>query len=283
MTDRVNSMENIRQGINYSNLSFLLLEFNRLILELFTPRELHGRKVYEDLRGIQLSSCEKDHLVNLANNRIDCSEEMNVSKVASRYNIPRSTFEDWKLSKEKGHVLHDSPGKPCSLDATSFMNLKQCTAREKEKDPVTDGEMYNLIKMEASNTKRRRNQPDEEISDFTVSRMIQFMNVKRVTPQILPEARKVACSDPRMSYAMWIMIKACSENLLPNGIFNWDATQISYYEPGHGKKVFVVEKPRTDPVSSGGKSPLGMVSSRISKRGCWTASYLSFQRWYGRR
>jgi len=51
-----------------------------------------------------------------------------------------------------------------------------------------------------------------------------------------------ACFDIRMTYAQYIMCKACTTNLPEQLIWNWDATQLISTKRGTGKYVCVTKK-----------------------------------------
>lgn len=75
---------------------------------------------------------------------------------------------------------------------------------------------------------------------------------------MITHARMTACSDVRMSYTQWVMLKACTDGLSAQQIWNWDATQIVSNNSTHANEVFVVnENTKTEPLSIVGDERLG--------------------------
>ncbi len=50
------------------------------------------------------------------------------------------------------------------------------------------------------------------------------LDFKPKVPQIITKARFEAYSDVRMSYSVWIMVKALTQDMIPQLHWNWDAT-----------------------------------------------------------
>jgi hypothetical protein len=74
-----------------------------------------------------------------------------------------------------------------------------------------------------------------------MSKAKEIIGVIKNQPQVISEARFKAGSDPRMAYSMWIMAKAYTEDLPPQQIWNWDATQFIVSDPGKGKHVYNIK------------------------------------------
>ena len=77
--------------------------------------------------------------------------------------------------------------------------------------------------------------------------------------QVISEARFKAGSDPRMAYSMWIMVKAYTENLKRQQIWNWDATQLIVSEQGKGKHVYNIKIEGHNDGQSASNRPLSIV------------------------
>lgn len=69
-------------------------------------------------------------------------------------------------------------------------------------------------------------------------------------PQPLTQARFIACSDVRMSYSLYIMLKACTEDVLPQLLWNWDSTQFVTKASGPQRVCIVKNSGITEPISS---------------------------------
>ena len=70
-------------------------------------------------------------------------------------------------------------------------------------------------------------------------------------------ARFNACSDPRMSYSLYIMLKGCTEGVPNQLIWNWDATQMVVNTSGVPRSVCMVNNAGIeDPITVVGEEAL---------------------------
>jgi hypothetical protein len=102
------------------------------------------------------------------------------------------------------------------------------------------GSMTDIIHQSVLRTSERQNRLIEEPSVGAMKKIKLEAGTELKTPQIITKARQLACSDIRMSYSVWIMVKSLSDNLLPHFICNWDATQFVVGQSDKSKKVYTI-------------------------------------------
>jgi hypothetical protein len=187
-------------------------------------------------------------------------ETPSVHHFAQRHNLPRRTVRDWVSRHQRAKVLHEECGRPYSLDEIGITNINdKVETAASSKHPLSQSETHAAIAEEVDNTKRRRNEaPTSPCSDRTIKSIMKKSNIRVRKPQITSPARFKACSDIRMSYTQWIMLKAYTENLPKQLIWNWDATQFVINTSDSDQRVCVINNPSdSTPVTVVGDSPLG--------------------------
>jgi hypothetical protein len=145
------------------------------------------------------------------------------------------------------------------MDQVGIVNFKgKVQQAASSKHPLSLSETKAAIAEEVNNTKRRRNEaPSSPCSDKTIKSIMKTNDIRVRKPQITSPARFKACSDIRMSYTQWIMLKAYTETLPKQLIWNWDATQFVINRSASGQSVCIINNPGdTTPVTVVGDSPL---------------------------
>lgn len=229
------------------------------MIDRFTLRTLRSGSVFCDLRDPPLTSEEKLYFLhNIWFKREDQNDISDVG-LLERYNLAASTVRRWVHAYVSTGTIPERVGRPSLMDqqgktySDSILN-----EREEAKNPMSPEETNDLLVDAIKATAKRRNEVllSRPCAD-TLKKYKQELKVHTVKPQMQSIARFKACSDPRMSYAMWIMLKACTSSLPPNLIWNWDATQFICKRSGSGKMVCVIEnRDRSKPVTKIGDDPL---------------------------
>lgn len=214
-----------------------------LVSELFQPRELRGRLQYPSLASHRFTNVEKVAMVEMLGSENANGKKITEHSLSCRYNIKRRTIRDWKDRYDKGLYLHEGNGRPPCLDEESKENIKNKLAeRLEEKNPPDKVAMREILADEVNCTGTRQNRCIPEPSPNTVERYYEELDISRVTPQIVAPHRYVACTDVRMSWTMWIMIKTLTHDIIyPQLIWNWDATQFIVSQSDKVRKVFSIK------------------------------------------
>lgn len=213
------------------------------ILELFAPRVLRGSLVYPDLSQHALTAEERIWFIEniwLPNRQLhEVSEEI----LACRYGFAKSTVRRWADQFSKYNSINVTMGRPSLLDLEGIQKCKAAVIDNQKTDSAPDEvELTKILVSEMTAVKWRQNNVlTEDPCLKSVQKYIGMVATNVVTPQITSNARYVACSDYRMSYAQWILVFAFTSTLPPNMIWNWDATQFICRTQGSGRKVYIVK------------------------------------------
>jgi len=188
------------------------------------------------------------------------NDHISQSDFCQRYKIARSTLHDWLVRYEKGEYMHYTAGRPRFMDSTSSISTKGAIKeRQDSDDPMDVQETDRLIIDGINGTRKRRNQISIDPHPDTVKKYKDMLEIHDVRPQITSNARFKACSDVRMSYAMWIMLKAYTYYLKSQMIWNFDATQFVCRMMGSGKLVCtIVDRDQKRPTAVIGDDPLAI-------------------------
>ena len=90
------------------------------------------------------------------------------------------------------------------------------------------------------------------MNDNYVHKLRKKHILSNIKAQTITQARLQACSDWRLAYSQWIMIKSCSEKLNRQNIWNWDATQLVYNSHSHEMVCVPVADDDEEPVTASG-------------------------------
>lgn len=197
-------------------------------------------------------------------NLIDIVDEFGylrtLNKLSTRYNIPRRTVRGWKQIEDEGFTLHSNGGRPYPIDKISKNTISEAISHGKAiNEPLDHNDMVVLVAEEYDATATRRNHVPSVPSNKLVQSVIDNVGAVSRKPQLISKARQEACSDIRMTHSVWIMIKACTENLLPQLFWNWDATQFQITSLGKNKNVYTLKLEDDLERLSGTKRPLTLI------------------------
>jgi hypothetical protein len=184
------------------------------------------------------------------------------------HSIARSTLFDYqkafKLKETTGmDTLHDRVGRPAIIDKEGEQNLAKLLADcHKEQRSPNKRSFTELVAAEATNTKRRRGIGGEAKTPswHTVNRLKIKLQVTQGQGQTKTHARIAAESDPRNAYSMICMVKAFCDQLSPEMIGNWDATQFVVQSDGDTTLLYIKNED-TDtsmPLTTEGSGELGI-------------------------
>ena len=205
---------------------------------MFEAFELRGRLLYRDLSAADLTSAQKRYLVE----EILSNEQVSIAEVSRRYNLKRTTVQDWKKTLQVTGFLQDGKGRPGTVDAEAIRELHtELGKRKLEQRPADEGQVIDLVTDYAHQTSDRQGRIIDDPSSKTVKMIVRSIGATKKKPQIVSNARFKAGSDPRMAYSMWIMALACTKNIPKQMIWNWDATTFIVTVNGKGKLVVTVK------------------------------------------
>jgi hypothetical protein len=193
---------------------------------LFKPKPLRGGDVFPDLSKHRFTTEEKYYLITQLTCPGGGDNKISHHLASKRYHIPRGTIRNWESTIKNGNVLHEKGGRPSDIDEIGLNEIiAVCNSAENARKPLSSSEVNVVVQEKIHGTKRRRNQLGRESSHQTIKKIKTMANICQKKPQLVSDARVEACSDLRMSYAMWIMLKAYTEFLHKQMIWNFDATQ----------------------------------------------------------
>jgi hypothetical protein len=194
------------------------------------------------------------------------SKESGISlrEFAETHCIAKSTFSDWKklydIYQSQGiNLFHGKCGKPAYLHEELLELVKKIISDScRRQKSLTPAQFRHLLlkASEVAKTQRGLAPTGVTCSRQYISDFKKYYDVGSQEVQFKTHARIEAESDPRNAYSMHVMAAAFCEDLSPNLIFNWDATQyVVSYDP-ESKGVFIKsEKADDSPLtaeSSGG-------------------------------
>jgi transposase len=212
------------------------------IVGIFTPVELRGRLSYPDLSKHSFTPQEKIALLDQLNTEKHNGEPISMRQLCERYQINRRTVRNWKVKAENGDYLYPTGGRPPVVDEEGLEHIQsELTKRKAEKLPADESALVEIISSAVHSTGGRCNRLYDDPSITTVKRIKTELDLTLKVPQIITKARFEACSDVRMSYSVWIMVKALTQDMIPQLHWNWDATQFVVGQTGKSKKVYAVK------------------------------------------
>jgi hypothetical protein len=214
------------------------------IPDIFNPHQTlvlrssnYGHR-FRNLSEYDFSSEEKvwlcDEVIekhNLLKKFLPDSFKFNTSSISRLYCIPQTTLSSWVRKYRSGQQLYSSISKrPRQLDNESIDKIKSsCEQAVIAKKPYKMSEISQLIVEGKSNTahKSSRTLSYSILKDPSSSYIRTFVaenDIGMKKGQVLTEARRKACEDPRMSYSWYLCCEAFSSNLPAEKKWNADAS-----------------------------------------------------------
>jgi hypothetical protein len=181
----------------------------------------------KDFRNKKVNLEQKNWLADQVNNKIN-----EASVYAKRYNIPCANIRKWAQRKRDGVILKEGKGVYGLLDEISQKSIaEKVSKKRKAQNALQNHDLRILLNEESVETKKRRLMNDLEVnvSDSTVRKYKKVVKCKKKKGQRKSTARIKAEYDPRNSYCEALMFEAFQKDILPELIFNSDATQ--YFAP----------------------------------------------------
>lgn len=225
--------------------------------ELFQPRTLRGCKVYPDLSGHKWTSEEQDAFLWLSSQPDENGHLLPLSEWARRFNLNRNTVGSWAHRHSLGQKLTGKRGRPSLLDTQAHEDILRDVKRRRDAhDCMKLSEFLGEVSKVVEDTACRRSSAFRPPCARTAKRVQSRLDLRERTAQRLSRARLIACSDIRMTYSLWIMLKACAENLPPQVLWNFDATTFQVSFTNDEKVLVVGDGDEETPASSIGDSVL---------------------------
>lgn len=157
-------------------------------------------------------------VVNGLRSRRDLENILGISKSQANKKIKK--FKDQK-------AIYLNRGRPPSLDETSTTNLVETLQKMRQTQKTASSqEMKQLFsdEREATLSRQHKSTISTKISKSTVKRYCQGLDIRAVKPQSTTAARQRAIFDPRNFITSSIMHQSLVEGLIPQMVFNFDAT-----------------------------------------------------------
>jgi hypothetical protein len=214
-------------------VSFISFPFDLLTIiiftEIFHPRVLRGSAVFPDLSSHTFTAAEKYHFLDEVVPSLQSTNKKSFRGICRMYSINEETGKAWKRKRDCGYKLQDQEGRPPAVDYNSKIVIREeVEEATKEGNPYSTAQINDLIRKKAEETSADRNSSTTEITDRTVKKVRLDCNLKKRKVQKITNARWIACSDPSMSYSMYLMLKSFAEGICPQLFWNWDFTQFVY-------------------------------------------------------
>lgn len=180
--------------------------------------------------------------LHLMTNQEADGKPLSMDAFCTRYGLARSRVRHWRDRLEDDLLLHGKRGRPRAIDAEGMDEIcGEMKRRRTEKNPPDEAAMVSIITAAVHATGGRRKVVAEDPSLSTIQRTKDSLKVTLRKPQVITKARFEACSDPRMSYTVWIMVDAMTKFMPPELFWNWDATQFVVGQSDSSKKVFSIK------------------------------------------
>ena len=163
-----------------------------------------------------------------------------------RYRISRSTITNWTaIFLNPRAVFANDRGRPKAIDESAKAEIVATLKHRSDKrDALPLNATYELIKKVVVDTNERRGKrgPDAniEISQTTTKRIFKTLDIRKLAPQILTDARKKACECIRTSYIWGCLLLAYSGHVPAENKWNADATTIVVGESLSGSLVCAI-------------------------------------------
>ncbi len=142
-------------------------------------------------------------------------------------NRKASTIIGWSASTVE-NTFHSGRRRPALIDLFRIYDIKvtlsECCRKQKT---LSKTEFANLVFKGVVGRKRDRGMGFSDItcSNKTIKRLIDKHSIQEGKRQFKMHARIAAERDARNAYSMHVIVSAFCEDLIPNLIINWYATQ----------------------------------------------------------
>jgi hypothetical protein len=192
-------------------------------------RNLKGyRNFTPEQKGWLCEEIAKVHDILTMNNK-----KITAKSLSERYHIPRTTIQDWYKKYKLGQPL-TSWAAIVMWDEESLEYMKkENVAADRAKRPWTKDQMTEVARAQRLCTAERRElgggkkvcDRDREMPcPKVLKKMKEDQGIITRRGQTLSNARKMACSDPRMSYSWYLVLEALASDLAAEYKWNADAT-----------------------------------------------------------
>jgi len=220
---------------------------------------LRHRLVYPDLSCHGFNGKQKDYFLDFIVPPLLDSGKYDFTGICNIYNINVNTGKSWKKRREDGKKLQDSGGRPWAVDNNRVKEIIEVIDEaEKQLKPLNDNDIIDLIHDKAKTCSEERNRIYSEVKRPTVEKIKKRCKVKKRKAQTISNARYIACSDPAMSYCMYLMLKAFTAEVPSQLIWNWDFTQF-IFDPSETQLGWVVaDRARSRPITTRGDESLAI-------------------------
>ena len=229
---------------------------------IFQMQNLRRQGVYRNLSKHKFSIDEKTFAASEVCKRstllqwpegISCT----AGKFSKRYRISKSTVVNWKTIFENPRATFASGrGRPNAIDESAQAEIvATLQQRRNQRDALPLNAAYELINKVVLDTNKRRGKrgadANNEICSSTRKKICKTLDIRKLAPQILTDARKKGCECIRTSYVWGCLLLAYSGNLPAENKWNADATTIIVSENLTGSLVCaIMDDNQTTPVAS---------------------------------
>jgi hypothetical protein len=180
-------------------------------------------------------------------------------KYCARYDVDYSIAKRWLKRHKAGFRNHSAAGRPESIDSNTGKAIQQeIIDLTNKKEPPDEARVKTIIQTKADELSEMCNITPKIMAKNTMRAAIEKLDIQKRVPQVTSNARMKATTDVRMTYAMWIMLKACSNGICPELLWNFDATQLNTKYQGSGRSVYVIKGTVKNPFSVVEDSSLGL-------------------------
>jgi hypothetical protein len=191
-------------------------------------------------------------------------EEVDIRTFAENHKLAKSTVGDYvkkyvKLVSEGVDDFHDKGGRPPLLDEQGVAELKANVGTKKNQKGMNKRTFRLAVTSASTSTNARRGKGPQKKppSRQTIRRVKKAANLGEGKGQVKTSARIVAEGDPRNAYSMVCMASAFCQQLRPEMICNWDATQFVIQSDGDNTLLYVKDEDDEAPLTMQGSGELG--------------------------
>jgi hypothetical protein len=231
------------------------------IPQVFVPYDLRNRLLYRNLSRHSFSQVEKTFIgsesAGLSSLLAWPEEKFTVlSRITKRYSLAVTTVRDWMNKVDMSLPITNKIGRPRAMDDIAVEKFQDTLeTRRAAKNAVPLAETLSLLGAGVTDTHMRLGKRGAAaVSNICVTiqkKLFRELNVVKVKPQILTDARLKALRCPRISYVWGCVCMAYSANLRGENKWNADATTIIVSESGTGSLVCIIkDKDNYEPVAS---------------------------------
>lgn len=229
--------------------------------QVFAPFNLRNRIAYRNLSNHSLTLDEKTFLGSEAAGISSLltwpNEKCTVARrISKRYTLPDATVRGWMQKVANSIPITNKSGRPLAMDGEAIEKFQGVLeSRRAAKNAVPLAETISLMRTCVTDTHMRLGKRGaaavSSICVTTQKRLFRDLNIVKVKPQILTDARLKSLRCPRISYIWGCVCMAYSASLCGENKWNADATTIVVSESGTGSLVCVIkDKDNNEPVAS---------------------------------